>query len=1124
MGEFSGYDIMVATGSGSSPEVENKTNKKENKSDTGESKFQKESSQIVEQTGEKNVLNGFRSVTYNFTLAGLNKEYLKDPKKLRESELDLVILKSGGKGTDGIALTSSFLTSGITTPSTTAGGGRGSGYVNRNYAAEFLDKFNSESPGRFDFFIDNVEIESVMSFSKESNLSLPTKIKFDVVEPYSMNGFIEALYVASLAAGYPSYLQASFVLKIEFWGYPDDDTDEFKDPIKIPNAERYFPIGLTNIEVDVSEKGTRYRVDAVPYNERAFGQPNTVKKPIKMEGQTVKEILENFMKSINDQTLKEHKDSRKDGNATQVDFYSIKFPVWDEVKGWSYDSENKISKEKLVELMKDNALYGLTDPSSTDKPNAYKTNGSKQPTAQEQAKKPESIKYNPSKTVVQFGEGMNIHEVITAVIRDSEYTRNILKDIKKHIDAYGMIEYFTVRIEVENTDIINTETKKPVQKINYIVSPYKVHYTKIPNLADNFIEEKELKKLSRREYNYIYTGQNVDVMAFKLNFNTLFFEAVPSGLGNKDSVEAKTAAGNDNNVKTSQASPSNEDASKLQVPMHPKKVVTTQLQSYGGNASQPLDDPYSILARNMHNAVVNSQASMLTGELEILGDPFYLVTGGMGSYNPAPVGNGSLKGGEAAFNQGQLMITINFRNPIDIMPFEQGGMMFFDANRIPFSGVYMVTQATHTFKDGAFKQRLNVIRVPGQILDYSVKATDPSMYLTATPDPEDGVKEDTSTAKSPSQRLDTNLYEQLDRGIPSPGLPNQLSNFTNSPGGLGGAVPSLLNQTMGLVSRGNSIIGNPLPTDMLSNVRLNSSGLTALGQNNLGTAAMLAVAANVVTGNVPIKRAVGVLAGAAAGTAIASLLKKSNQGSGIGEGATVSIPKVSSLPVDPTAQDIQYGNTINSAALPVGSISDSLGTLKSLGTNAVDTVVGLGKKAGEYASGIGDKVKSLSGTPADPAALGAALGLSASALSGLSPNLSSKSLDQVKNMISKAPADVNLSQAVDSGVVLDYIPSAKISNLPATSPYSVAPSPNLSAVKEFAAQSNPLSGFTGRLNNIDTNISADKILTARSQIANVTGQSLIPGQGLVDSVTGKFGSVSAGNSPLDKLINRNTLG
>ena len=56
----------------------------------------------IKQSGEKNVLNGYRSITYNFTFAGLKKEYLSDPILYRKSALDLVILKSGGKGTRGI--------------------------------------------------------------------------------------------------------------------------------------------------------------------------------------------------------------------------------------------------------------------------------------------------------------------------------------------------------------------------------------------------------------------------------------------------------------------------------------------------------------------------------------------------------------------------------------------------------------------------------------------------------------------------------------------------------------------------------------------------------------------------------------------------------------------------------------------------------------------------------------------------------------------------------------------------------------------------------------------------------------------------------------------------------------
>jgi hypothetical protein len=86
-------------------------------------------------------------------------------------------------------------------------------------------------------FIDGVEIGTLMAFSEQAGSTLPTQIKFEVVEPYSVNGFIEALHVAAIGAGYPSYLEASFVLKLEFWGYPDEG--DFSEPKKIEKTERY---------------------------------------------------------------------------------------------------------------------------------------------------------------------------------------------------------------------------------------------------------------------------------------------------------------------------------------------------------------------------------------------------------------------------------------------------------------------------------------------------------------------------------------------------------------------------------------------------------------------------------------------------------------------------------------------------------------------------------------------------------------------------------------------------------------------------------------------------------------------------------------------------------------------
>lgn len=1167
--------IDVQQGVYGSTEVENKTNKAANKTDTAESKFKKESAQEVVQSGETNVLNSYRSVTYNFTLAGLNKDYLKDPEKLRDSDLDLVILRSGGKGSSGIKSNSVYQTEDLNRKARADFASRDPRRVDisdeqkaspgRNFGQELLAEFNSKSPGRFDMFIDGVEIESVMTFSEDTNSSLPTKIKFEVVEPYSINGFIEALYVTALAAGYPNYLSAAFVLKLEFKGYRDNDVLEFYDAEVVPESTRYFPIGLTNIEVDISEKGTRYRIEAVPYNERAFGQPNKVNKPIKMQGDTIKSILTNFMENVYKQALLSWKESNKDGNPNQVDQYEIKFPSWSESDGWTDSSNNKIADAKLVSLYKDNALYKMIDPASPGSPNAYKANGSKQPTPEQQAKQPEAIKYDASKTVVQFGEGMNIHDVISAVIRDSEYIRNILKDIKKHTDSFGFVDYFMIRIETQNTDVINPVSKKPVQKFIYVVTPYKIHYSKIPNLADNLIDEADLKKSSKREYNYIYTGQNVDVLNFKLNFNTLYFEAVPATMGNKDIPEATYASGNNNNVKVSQNSPENETASKMQVPLPPKKVMPTPTQAYSGNAAQPLNDPYSTLARSMHDAVVNSKASMLTGELEILGDPFYLVTGGLGNYNPKPTGRGSYAEGQANQNYGQLLITINFRNPIDILPFEQGGTMFFDANRVPFSGVYMITTVNHSFKEGMFKQKLNVVRMPGQILDYNVAPTDISKSLSNKPAPYDQVIPDATRAQSPSQRMDASTaLSQVGRAIPTPGLPGVLSNFTAATGGLGGQAASLMSQTPGLgniLSAGSAAIGKSLPTDLASNIRLGVSGLTDLAKSNIGnigTAALYAVAANVVTGNLPSKRAIGVLAGAAAGSLISSALQKPNIGSGIGEGATVKVSPLSSLPLDPTALDIKAGANISDVSLTVGSVVDSA---KAIGSKALDAVNGIGKDVGAFANGIGDKVKALAGSTADPAAIGASLGINTSALSGLSPNFSSKVLGQAKDLVSKIPSDVNLGQAVSAGLVLDYIPSAKIPNIPATAPYNTAPLPavdnnyvnqvvakggllaleNLYGVNSASklssnlvpqdliaaavsklppGMSTNLTALAGNLNKVDVGAYKDKLQSASSLVSGATGKSLIPDNLTPGSVAAKFGSVSVGSSPLDKLVNR----
>lgn len=1130
--EYTGFEsAFVSTGDASytepaaSPEVERKTSTK----DTKESKGDKTAQQIVEQTGEKNVLFGYRSITYNFTLAGLDKDYLKDPNKLRESTLNFVIAQSGGKGTAGFKIPGeatedekTFATQNeydeprYRKARTTQQAANDKKIEN----IALVKKFNESSPGRFDLFIDQVEIETLMTFNKDTNLTLPTKIQFEVIEPYSINGFIEALHVAAVAAGFPSYISAPFVIKLEFWGIPDDDVLDFKEPVKIPDSERYFPFGFTGVDVEVTERGTRYKCSCVPYEQRYMGQPNKLKKPIKMAGSSVSEILTNFMDGLNEQNRTMYLTAYKNGKENEVDQYKVKFVEWDETNGWTEKTSGALPSKKLVDLHRDNALYGMINPAESGIKSAYKEQGKRQPTPEEKEKAPASIKYVPGKTVVHFQEGMNVTDVITAVVRDSEYIRDILKDVKKHTDSYGMVDYFQIRMETEVTEVQNPHLKRPAHIFTFVVSPYKIHYSKIPNLADNIINEKELKKLSRREYNYFYTGLNVDVLNFKIQFNTLYFEAIPAALGQKDQSDGKNAIGNNNTPKTQQSSTDNQTASQSQVPLNPKQVVETQIQSYSGTASQPLADPYSELARNLHNAVVNSAANMITGDIEIAGDPFYLVTGGMGNYNPKPVAPGKLKGGEAAFNQQALMITVNFRNPIDILPLEQGGTMYFDANRIPFSGTYMVTQCASTFKEGRFTQRLNIVRVPGQVLEYNVQATDISQSVTAQPDPKNQVVADASPALAPAERADSqSIATQLGRSLPNQGRPFEPSNFANNFGSLGGNANNLLPQQIGLVGRnglpftGVPAINQALGQDPLSNLRLNNNGLAGLTQSNLGTAAIVAAAANVITGNVPLKRAVGTIAGGILGAKLGSLINKSNPGSGIGEGASIKISPTAVLPSQATALDIKQGNTIGTA-LPTGSISN---ITSGLGSKEIDTVLGVGAAASNLVSGIGDKIRRTVSSSSDPAGIAAQAGLDSSKLSGLSTNLQSRLPKQIQSYVANTPADTNLVQSVNAGLALDYVPASKVKNLPATAPYATAPEPLAQSAPQPRSLVNNVQNLR-QVNIVDKTVASDKLATAKSQLSSVANIAKVKDLNVSTSVSEKFGS-NESRSPLTKLVN-----
>ena len=138
----------------------------------------------------QNVLDHYRSYTYNFTLSAVSKEDSNDPKKFQSDSVGYVILKSGGKGTTGIKTptgptsaqvdaNTKLQTDQAATVASIASSQKNIDTLQFN--ADLVPGFNKNSPGRFDMFIDKFEIHTTFDSSLAGFTTIQL-INFTVIE------------------------------------------------------------------------------------------------------------------------------------------------------------------------------------------------------------------------------------------------------------------------------------------------------------------------------------------------------------------------------------------------------------------------------------------------------------------------------------------------------------------------------------------------------------------------------------------------------------------------------------------------------------------------------------------------------------------------------------------------------------------------------------------------------------------------------------------------------------------------------------------------------------------------------------------------------------------------------
>lgn len=330
---------------------------------------------------------------------------------------------------------------------------------------------------------------------------------------------------------------------------------------------------------------------------------------------------------------------------------------------------------------------------------------------------------SPDANTVDFGSSMfhlnagtKILQIIDMVMMNSQYILNQLQDptIKNKSEAtsspaalaeangVNQVQWYKIVPEVQLDKYDHTRNVWG-KIITYNIQAYTYYNNRHPDMP------KTPPPPAVKNYQYIYTGQNTEVITFDIDFNALYFTSLQANRGNTTDL-------------TDTKDQPEGNASKPAKP--PAKVIDPQKIGYKGGSAPGSSSLGSVRAevQAAHNVLQSfysqPNGDMIQLKLQILGDPQFIKQDDI-YYSPRAITKLNLRGnqivnGSLASDNGELFCTCVFKTPVDID--EVTGLLRKDSkyNISYFSGYYRVLSVDSEFRNGKFTQTLELIRYDSQ--------------------------------------------------------------------------------------------------------------------------------------------------------------------------------------------------------------------------------------------------------------------------------------------------------------------------------------------------------------------------------------------------------------------------
>lgn len=330
--------------------------------------------------------------------------------------------------------------------------------------------------------------------------------------------------------------------------------------------------------------------------------------------------------------------------------------------------------------------------------------------------------------VWQWKEGIMVKQVIQNVMLESDLVNDLNRpETLRMIRQTEYVDWFIVH-----------EIAKPIgfdpykldfqYQFNYFVQPYKIHYSQIPGLNIAFSYEESRKK-AVREYNYIYTGKNVDVLEYDIVYNNLF--STPNLFSQADHKPLQLSEHSEELTDNTRTLTGYAQAlDQLQ-----NNLVGTGIVTMPNRSNRPTHIPLPVspneAALGFQDFLLRpvSDQALVQAKIKIIGDPVYVIGSGIGDRPTLTFDDIETSLGEVNVFSREADLIFNFGFAEDYPNAEERN----SGNSQPgtrsnrYSGLYKIARIQNYFQDGVFTQVIETNRRPNQPSDYVTyqRATDP---------------------------------------------------------------------------------------------------------------------------------------------------------------------------------------------------------------------------------------------------------------------------------------------------------------------------------------------------------------------------------------------------------------